>query len=612
MIEIPSQGWAQPNKSDYTGDIWTSFNLDTSDNDGRLRLGTRLILNTGTSDVAELTGTPIAFINNTFANFTFAGASNVGYAFKNDATIIGTFARDTSSGAPATIDSTRSDATLSGVNIYVSAKSSSNNTVSLYKKPPSSGWSEVTTTEDNTGSVYSNMLCSYIGRVYMSNTYSHIVSFDSSDTPSYSGSFTVSVGSGSGDPRSTITQLLPADDRIFILTMNLYGGQGHVYEWDGSTTNSASTGGVSYDHRLESAGALAGIMFEGTPYIIDTNGCLLEWNGGTFVEVARLNRENNIPLVYASAYSALNTRFIHPNGMTIVAGKIQILIDNKNADANSTIEEPIPSGIYEFDPKNPSKGLIHKHSICSNKSTDIPTEYGQVRITGAGALKNMNPNSAASGANGIFFAGSGYYTDATTVKYGIFYNDRNDTLPKAGYLISPKLQSIIIINRRILPLVRGTWTNFYTFFRKFLSANDKVVIKYRVTDVAPVEATVTWTSTTTFTTTTDISSYQGYEAEIIQGIGSGKCSQITSVTYSAGTYTVTLEDSFYSATGTSKARFQYWIKKDSIVNQRFDSNKTLIGVVSRWIQYKVFCLFTGKDEIEKFIIMNSPNEELAE
>lgn len=604
MITLPQTGiWTQPNNSNVLGDLWASFNLDTSANEGRLRLGDRLILNTGTDDVAELTGVPIRFINNTFSTFTFAGASNVGYAFKNDTTMVGTFAKDVTSGAPATIDSSRSDAVISGVNIYVSAKASGGNTVSLYKKPPSSGWSEVTTTEDNTGSVYTNMLCSYAARLYMSNQYSKIVSFDSSDTPSYSGTYTVSVGSGAGDPRSSITQLLAADDRIFILTFNIYGGQGHVYEWNGIDTS------VSYDHRLETSGALAGLMFEGTPYIMDVEGRLLVWNGGTFTEVARLNRENGIPLVYSTTFSALNNRFIHPNGMTSVDGKILIQIDNKNADSASTIEETIPSGVYEFDPKNPSKGLIHKHSVSSNKASDIVTNYGQVRVPRVGAIQNMNPTSIASTANGQFFVGSGFYSNATTAKYAIFYNDRNDTLQKSGYLVSSKLEAQgQAVGTSVMPAVSNTWNSIYTFFRKFLSADDKIVVKYRVTEVAPVEATITWTSTSTFTTTTDISLYADYECEILQGIGAGVSSNISSISYGGGTWTVTLSDIFYGATGTAKARFQFWKKVDTIQNQTETYQKTVMDDVSSWIQFKVRMVFQGKDEIERLVVVNKPNQ----
>ncbi len=604
MITVPKNDfiWEQPNISDVIGDVYASFNLDTSENQGRLRLGKRMILNTNSDDVPTMTSVPIAFINNSSSVFTFAGAGDVGFAFKNDATMVGTFEKDVSANAPATIDSSSSDAVFSNGSIYVSSKNSASSFVSLYKKTLAGAWSEIPTTESQSG-IFTNMLCTYGGRTYMSSTYSHIISLDAADAISYSSTYTVSVGNNSNDPSSSITKLLAGDDRIFVLCLNLYGGQGHVYEWDGSST------ATTYDHRLESAGALSGVMFEGSPFIFDTEGKLLEWNGGTFEEVARMNRRNNIPLVYSLNYSALNTRFVHPNGMAVVNGKIQIFVDNKNADATSSIEETIPSGIYEYDPKNPTKGLIHKHSVAANKSGDAITQYGQVRIARAGALRNMSIPSTASNANGTIFVGAGYYSDATTIKYGIFYDDRNDTLQKTGYLITTKQKTPIAATRTGLVGAAVTmWTNVYSFFKLLSSASDKIVVKYRVTDVAPIEATITWTSPTTFTTTTDISAYANYEVEVIQGIGSGNCSQILSVTGS-GTYTVTTEDSFYNAAGSSKARFQYWVKREAITTLLLNHVKTSIGIASLWIQFKFFFMWTGRGEVEKFIIADGINQQ---
>ena len=604
MMQIPKNGkyFSQPNDSDSTGDIWASFGVDQSENEGRLRLGKRIILNTGTPDVSQITSTPVAFINNSASVFTFAGASNVGYAFKNDATMVGTFTRDTSTGYPATIDSTKSDAVFSNLATYVSAKSSGGTNVSLYKKTFSGNWAEITTGEPNASDVYTNMLAtssiSGSSRTYMSSQWSKIISLDSADSVTTSSNYTLLLDSAV-NPAAVITKIIPSDDRIFIPTLNLYGGAGYVYEWDGYSTNWQNS------HRLETSGALAGIVFEGVPYIVDVEGKLLAWNGGTFKEVAKLNRENNKPLVYSTAYSSLNTRFIHPNGMTVVDGKILLLIDNKNADSTSSIEETIPSGVYEFDPKNPEKGLVHKYGLAIQKSNEIANSFGNVRIASAGALKNMAIPSIAATANGQFFIGAGYYTDATTTKYGIFYDDRNDTLQKSGYIITSKLQAE---GSGGIASIKNNWQKIYTLYRKFLTSGDIIEVKYRTIDAPPVEATITWTSTTTFTTTTDVSSYwtsgTGGEVEVLQGIGAGRCSHLTSVVYSAGTYTCTVDQTYTGATGTAKARFQSW-KKIKIINTQLDtSDETIINNVSNWIQFKVWMSWTGKNEIEKLVIIN--------
>jgi len=603
MITLPrsqqnnTPAWTQKSSTDCAGDFWATFGIDLTENEGRVRLGKRIILNTGTADVAEITSYPSSFNLCGSSVYAFAGASNVGYAFKNDGTVIGSFSKDVSSGAPAKIDSTKSDSVFSNNSMYVSAQQTGGtSTVSLYKKTGDGAWSEITTTATSL-STYTNMLCTFRGRTYMSYQQSKILSLDSTDSITYSGSYALTINIA-GDFTNVITKFLPSDDRIFILTVNTMGGKGNVYEWDGQSTE------FQLAHRLESSGALSGTILNGVPYIMDTNGDFLAWNGGTFKKLTGLNRENNLPLY--NPISFVNNRFIHPNGMSVVNGKIQMLIDNRNYDNGSTIEETIPSGIYEYDERTQS--LIHKYGISAEKSTatiDTITQYGNVRIAGAGALKEMGLQSTALGGNGLFLAGASYYTDATTTKSGIFYDDRNDTKPKAGYFISSKIDSV---GDKGSGSIKNSWQKVFVLLRKFLTANDKIVVKFRTTDVAPTEATITWTATNTFTTTTDISAYwtagTGGEVEILQGVGAGICSHITNISVSGGTFTVTVDTAHLGATGTAKARFQAWIKSDSYASQLDTYKDFSIGRKSNWVQLKIWGLWTGKNEIEKLIILN--------
>ncbi|MFK5284045.1 hypothetical protein ACI3PL_31150, partial [Lacticaseibacillus paracasei] len=73
--------------------------------------------------------------------------------------------------------------------------------------------------------------------------------------------------------------------------------------------------------------------------------------------------------------------------------------------------------------------------------------------------------------------------------------------------------------------------------------------------------------TTTFTvpnSSIDLTSYwtanTGAEVEITQGLGSVKCAHIINTSLAGGTWTVTVDETFTSATGTSKARFAFWNK----------------------------------------------------
>ncbi len=597
MIQIPKQPnqfslpiWDQPNDSDFNGTLYASFNIDTSENEGKLRLGKRLLLNWGTADDSNLNSYPVGFaiLQNTSGIFTVAG----GYVWQSTATYpSSTFARLVNgaggvSGSPTTCDSTYSDIATLGTTLYVSA---GNSTV-VYYTTDGLTWSNFSIGSANSP----HMMTSYAGNMYMTNAGNTVVSWNASRTPGITLTLT----------DTTITFLRSSSNRIWIGTINATG-KGYVHEWDGVSAQ------VTKSYRMEAQGALACVIKDDIPYIIDSNGALLVWNGGTFKKLEQFRRKNN-KLLY-NATSIKNDRFVHPNGMSIVGGKIDILIDGRNADSNTppTVEETIPSGVWEYDP---DKGLIHKYSFGQTKSGGTIADFGQFRIAGAGAVAETNIFSTSAGRNGIFLCGATYYTDASSTTSGIFYDDSNDTLQKAGYFITTKLQAA---DENGGPSVQNAWGNVYTAYRKLLDSADKIAVKYRTYEQDFVEASITWTSTTTFTvlnSAVDVSSYWtsgvGGEVEIVNGVGGGKCSHITNAVNNAGTWTVTVDETYTGATGSARARFQIWKKLTAITyNNPTSSGVTFdqgsMGDLTNWVQFKVWMLFTGKDEIERMLIINN-------
>ncbi len=215
------------------------------------------------------------------------------------------------------------------------------------------------------------------------------------------------------------------------------------------------------------------------------------------------------------------------------------------------------------------------------------------------------------------FVGATYITDATTTTNAIFIDNTDDTVQKKGYFVT-----IFSFSSEI----EEKWSRIWTKYRKFLDANDKMVFKYRTTEVAPLEATITWVDTTHFTTPTDVTAYAptaagfdgttGGEVEVVQGTGSGGCSHITSVTGpSGGNYTVTVDEVYTGATGTAKARFQKWIKAGSI--------SAVVGAVKQWeqlainnvndtrIEVKCCMTWTGQGEFYKMIVESSLNIKIT-
>lgn len=121
-----------------------------------------------------------------------------------------------------------------------------------------------------------------------------------------------------------------------------------------------------------------------------------------------------------------------------------------------------------------------------------------------------------------------------------------------GYMVTSKLYSAETEDR---------YQNIIVKYRP-LNTDDKIIAKFKEKDVLglPVATTLginncTWTSTTTLTTTRDLSAAYtaisagvNLECEIIGGAGAGQLSQVTSMGFNAGTYTVTLTDAIEGAT----------------------------------------------------------------
>lgn len=591
MISLPKQPnlysppiWNQKNDSDMNGTLFATTGVDLSENEGKVRLGKRTILATGTVDDADMSDYPVAF--RTFAddigtfNWTIMG----GFVWKNFIQGTQTAIKDTHSGN----GSLGSDSAISDMEVFNSEIYVSGNSADAYYLPAAGGaWMTISGFGFN-GNSQSFTL--FGGRLYNGGG-NRVFSIDASHALANTGAFSVVLS----DPGLSITFLRASSNRIWIGTVNFNNGKGMIYEWDGVATQ------VTRGYKLESSGAYACVIKDDIPYVMDANGKLLAWNGGTFIELAKLNRRTNKLL--GTSGTVIVNRYIHKNGMALVQGRINLLIKGTNTDG--TIEETISGGIWEYDT---NRGLTHKHSISTNKIADTITDYGQINLKNVGALAEFNSTSY----NGLF-AGATYFSDATTVKAGIFYNDLPDVLQKAGSLITTKQHAI---DERANASVENSWQNFYVLYKKLLDSADKIVTKYRTVEVEPIISTITWTGTTTFTvlnSSIDISQYwtvgTGGEVEILNGIGAGKCSHIINAVNNAGTWTVTIDETFTSASGTAKARFQLW-KKLGVMTY---SNPTPTGVtydqegmgdVANWVQFKVWMQFTGRDEIEKLLIIN--------
>lgn len=433
--------------------------------------------------------------------------------------------------------------------------------------------------------------------LYYKDTNTSIKSIDSSDVVSSSGNFFIDLGSV-----GFITSLVAGSNIIWVGTQRINitssvkdsGLNGSILQWDGFSSQ------ISNEFLLPSSGCLALTILDDIPYAIDSDGRLLKFTGYSFKEVARLPIGNK-KLTLATGSASTNGRFIHFNGIQATENNtILVLINNLNQDALGSVNENLPSGVWECDLA--TGNFTHKHSLTlKSRASSTVSDYGQNRILSAGALKVNTLMSNSVNGRSSLVCGANFYTDGSTSKSGIFIDSPSDATTdnegqKRGYFVTTWIDSAEVTEN---------FTRLWAKYRKLLNTDDKLIFKYRLDEETPVEADITWLTTVKFTTSVDVSAYNGYEAEILQGTGSGSCNNITDVSVNAGIYTVTLEDEVPNISGTAKARFQKWIKLGEISGQVNSYGEIAIAKADTRIQIKGVLEFTGDDEFHRMTVSST-------
>ena len=177
-----------------------------------------------------------------------------------------------------------------------------------------------------------------------------------------------------------------------------------------------------------------------------------------------------------------------------------------------------------------------------------------------------------------------------------------DDKAKSSYLITQWLEST---------QVEDVFKAIVVKYNKLLNNTDKFKIKYRTSKVDGIIIDNTWTSTTTFTTTASaMGDYEvGDEVEASLGAGSGKCVNITAISFASGTYTVTVDEAVVGATGNLYVKLQKWKKLAEIQNTKQFANLPLPQYnKDTKIQFKIIMEFTGKNELEEIIVVNGTEQ----
>lgn len=594
MKQIPSRDtkkFTQTNRSDILGNLWSTFGLDLETNLGAVRLSAKLVTNTTTTDQVNM-GRPSAFEYFDDRWWAICGL----YIYKNaNEQLTSTFNEDASTNFQIQYDSDKSDLAVFNNRLWATTATG------LWSKASGSGTGAWTSRDSLGSGVHKLVYFKKYNRLYYIDTSSKISSIDTSDVVANStGDYFIDLGNTIGD----LTTIVATSTSIFGGTTRISNsatGQailGSIIEWDGIS------GQIVRDYPINNAAAILSMcVLNDVPYAVDSEGRVLQYTGHSFEEVARLPIDTAL-LTGATQTGVTGGRFIHFNGMAATKdGTILLGINNLNDDNGATINENLPSGIWEVDIE--TKSLTHKHPFTlKNQNTSTVTDYGQNRISGIGAIRLNTLTSSSSLGRGTILAGASFYTDATTINNGIFLdspgnaNTSNEGMKK-GYLVSTWLEAEGLID---------LWDKVFSKHKK-LNSTDSIILKYRPDDsVTPTYFTATWVDVTSFTTTTDLTGKEGYEVEFIQGIGSGATPHIVSITLDTGLYTIVLDETFTGATGTSLARTQAWRKMGTI--SELDNGEFNINTPHTRVQVKLAMSFTGDGEFRELTAINKPYRKL--
>lgn len=588
MAYFPKEGiWKQGNLGDKFQDIVASKNLELTKKFGSLKISPRLLLNVGTSDLANLDVAPFAIVYVDDDSKWYVGAGDdifIGDNLPNES-----FSEfSPGSGDPSMENTARPD--LAYFNDFLFAMSSE-----LYRLDDNSAdWDTITSLG---GSLGGAPLIPFgaTGRLYYRITVDQMGSIqaaaEGAETPVAP---TAQYALDLNDSTHSIICGTASADFIYLGTRAPAGQRARIHQWNGSSTSVTDT------FEIPAEAVLAMTIKDNVPWLFDSNGVLRALNGGAFVEVDRIPFKDGKPIRPLSG--SQTTWMCHYNGMD--SDKENIYLNLNTTYADGTTDERCPSGIWKYHERT---GLHHWLSYGSTKSGGTITDYGAAKVSAIGAIKVAKVNDSTT--NGTILAGATIFTNASSTTVGIFYDDSNDTLQKAGSFVTAKTFS---------KNVTENWNKLVTRFRKFLSSSDKIVVKYRVDEDEPTEATITYTSTTTFTVPTSsftTAPVVGDEVEILQGVGGGRCAHISAISSGGGNYTVTVDETITGATTqTAKARFQTWRKITSFSGQNdrfkdFPLDNIKCGA-SPWVQFKIWFLWTGDNELYDLITAESVNQKI--
>jgi hypothetical protein len=399
--------------------------------------------------------------------------------------------------------------------------------------------------------------------------------------------------------------LAPDYQAMWVGTYNNQGKAQMFEIYVGETIDSTPVYRNSYD--VEGTAVLSVDVIDGIPWIVTNYGHIQTFNGRAFVTVA------SFPFAYDGVAIDGNSvgeidfensrRGIHPKGMRRYNKSLLINIntnnqliddlaanpdDNDDVFENIVVNERSPSGIWEYNTETGS--LNHRYSLTNGGKNYTTTAKGYHRQLEAGPILVIDNQYTR-----LLTAGR---VDSATTE--IFVEDPD--ISPLGYFITPEITA---------QTVQEAWDKV-VLKTDTLEAGESIEVKYRTRKRTgyPKYTEANWIGTNSFVSTSDCSMVEiGDEVEIIDGYGAGLIAHVTDITTSSTTYTFTLDTAIGLNSETSNVRFQNWTKIDVTYDEN-DGEFKVVGITETnpWIQFKV--VLNGAITVRQFISKGNSKTEL--
>jgi len=355
-----------------------------------------------------------------------------------------------------------------------------------------------------------------------------------------------------------ITWLMSDNVRVYIGTRNITGGQAKMFIWDGTSSSYTS------EHTIEYPISVWGVIRDGEIYQITGDGSLQKFDGLGFDEVASLASHNNKDLCinYADGLvmGSPSSLAVSENGIYVAINNV--FYDARSASSSRASDPAMSLGIYEY---IEGVGLYHKYAPNYSTSSTSPVDFGQTGTSGGTnhALLNLERSDIAGSISlnqyavtgGDVIMGARLEGDSTTSSF--YVACAATTGRNIGYLTTKKIYP---------DSVDEIFSKVIIKYRNCFSANSSIKMKYRTKQRQGLPMNtqnITWTGTSVYTSTNAGHQYvlAGDEFQLANGRNAGKITTISSITESAGTYTVTLTDAIRdgsSSTTSGYSMIDYW------------------------------------------------------